>query len=229
MHSPGTLQENFLALGNIWVGNTAVDRTNGRALLLVEEANAPGAFLGSYIVNVFLDRGIGRSVEFPGRASLVDGRVWALGFARPAVDTLFSNQRRHIANCSPHFARAAAYAARSAPCLDLNGKNIGRLRPEQVSARRLRGHRSDDAFGEFLKGQGGRVRGVFDDQWHAFIAGAPQFGLNWYARQQIHMFLNGHRLAATASKNLLTLAAIGTDEVAHVFDNPEQGTMHLPE
>ena len=97
VHSPGAFQENFLALGNIWVGNTTVYRTNCCTLFLVEEANALGAFLGSYIINVFLDRGIGRPVEFPRRASLVDGRVWALGFARPAVDALFSNQRRHIA------------------------------------------------------------------------------------------------------------------------------------
>ena len=97
MHSPGAFQENFLALRNIRVGNTAVHRTNGRALLLVEEANALGAFLGSYIVDVFFDRGIGRPIEFPWRTSFVDGGVWALGFARPAVDALFGNQRRHIA------------------------------------------------------------------------------------------------------------------------------------
>jgi len=97
MHSSGAFQENFLALGNIWVGNTAVDRTNGRALFLVEEANALGAFLGSYIVDVFLDCGVARPAEFPRRAALVDGGVGALGFARPAVDALFSNQRRHIA------------------------------------------------------------------------------------------------------------------------------------
>src|SRR6516162_7950394 len=57
MHSPGAFQENFLALGNIWVGNAAVYRTNGSALFLVEETNALGAFLGSYIIDVFLDRG----------------------------------------------------------------------------------------------------------------------------------------------------------------------------
>jgi hypothetical protein len=91
MHSPGAFQQNFLALGNIRVGNTAVYRTNGRALFLVEEAYALGAFLGCYIVNVFFDRGIGRPIEFPWRAALVDGGVWALRFARPAVDALFSN------------------------------------------------------------------------------------------------------------------------------------------
>src|SRR6516225_7412675 len=133
MHSPGTFQEDFLALGNIRVGNTAVYRTNGRALFLLEEANALGAFLGSYIVNVFLDRGIARPVEFPRRASLVDGGVRALGFARAAVDALFSNQRRHIPTVLRTSRGLQPTRQGSASCLDLNRKNIGGLRGEQVS------------------------------------------------------------------------------------------------
>jgi hypothetical protein len=133
MHSPGTFQENFLGLGNIWVGNTAVYRTNRRALFLVEEADTLGAFLGSYIVDVFLDRGIGRPIKFPRRSSLVDGGVWALWFARAAVDALFSNQRRHIPNCSPTSRGLRSARPGSVCCLDLNGKNIGGLRREQVS------------------------------------------------------------------------------------------------
>jgi len=134
MHSPGTFQENFLALWNIWVGNAAVYRAYGRALFLVEEADALGALLWSNVINVFLDRGVGRPVEFPRRASLVNGCVWALGFARAAVDTLFSNQRRHIPTVL-RTSRGLVPARQESPsCLDLNGKNIGRLRPEQASA-----------------------------------------------------------------------------------------------
>src|SRR5215469_1509793 len=96
VHSPGAFQENLLAFGDIWVGNAAVYRADGRALFLVKESDTLGAFLGSYIINVFLDRGIGRAVEFPRRSSLVDGRVRALGLTRAAVDALFGNQGRHI-------------------------------------------------------------------------------------------------------------------------------------
>src|SRR5215470_11470693 len=185
MHSPGAFQENFLALGNIWVGNAAVYRAHGRALFLVEEADTFGALLRSYIIDVFLDRGIGRPVEFPRRASFVNGGVWTLGFAGAAIDALFSNQRRHIATVLRTSGGLPARPARVGILPRFEREEYRRTPNRASICPRLRRHGSDDAFGEFLKGDAGGVRGVFDDEWHTFIARPPQFGLNRYACEQI--------------------------------------------
>src|SRR5690349_1934979 len=85
----------LLGLGVVGIRHAAVDGTHGGALLLVEKAHALRALLGNDVVNVLLEGGMALPVVPPCRAALVDGGVRALRLARPAVDALRSDHRRH--------------------------------------------------------------------------------------------------------------------------------------
>src|SRR5580704_2192878 len=97
MEHAGALDQHFFGLGNVGVGDAAVDRAYRRTLFLIEEADALGAFVGDDIIDVFFDRGLGRAVEFPLRAALVNRGVGAFRLARTAVDAFFCYQRGHLA------------------------------------------------------------------------------------------------------------------------------------
>src|ERR1700735_5637342 len=86
------LDQYFFGLWNVGVGDAAIDRAYCGALFLIEEADALGALVGDDIVDVFLDRRLGRAVEFPLRAAFIDRGVGALRLARTAVGALFCYQ-----------------------------------------------------------------------------------------------------------------------------------------
>src|SRR5260370_15821175 len=88
--------QNFLGLGDCGIWDAAIDGTDRRALLLIEEAHALGALVGDDIVDVLFDRGRRRAIQLPRRAALVDCGVGAFGLARAAIDAFFSNQRGHF-------------------------------------------------------------------------------------------------------------------------------------
>src|ERR1700719_933883 len=90
------LDQYLFGFGNVRVGDAAIDRAHRGALFLIEEADALGAFVGDDVIDVFLDRRLGRAVEFPLRAALVNRGVGALRLARAAVDAFFCYQRGHF-------------------------------------------------------------------------------------------------------------------------------------
>src|SRR5580700_2860712 len=96
MEHASAFDQHLFGLGNVWIGDAAIDRAYRRALFLVEEADALGAFVGDDVVDVFFDRRLGRAIEFPLRAALVNRGVRALRLARAAVDAFFCNQRGHF-------------------------------------------------------------------------------------------------------------------------------------
>src|ERR1700685_4486740 len=61
MQHARALDQHLFGLRNVWVGDAAIDRAYGRALFLVEETNALGAFVGNDIVDVVLDRRLVRA------------------------------------------------------------------------------------------------------------------------------------------------------------------------
>src|SRR5215472_3060901 len=124
-----SLDQHFFGLGNVWIGDAAIDRTHRRALLLIEEADALGAFVGHDIIDVFLDRRTGRAVEFPLRAAFVDRGVGTLRLARAAIDAFFRYQR-------PHF-RAPNGIMNSAGRTGRNENNIGAPKRGQVFHRAI--------------------------------------------------------------------------------------------
>src|SRR5262245_40880349 len=95
MNDPSLGNQLFLGLGVIRVGDAAVDRADCRALFLVEEAHALGAFLGDDVIDVLRKRWLAIAAVLPLGAALVDRRVRALGLARAAVDALLGDHRGH--------------------------------------------------------------------------------------------------------------------------------------
>jgi len=65
----GALDENVLGLGNVGIGDAAIDRANRGALLLVEEADALSAFGGNDVIDVLFERRVLFAVQFPVRAA----------------------------------------------------------------------------------------------------------------------------------------------------------------
>src|SRR6202167_5344926 len=96
MQHARSLDQHLFGLGNVGIGVAANDRAYGRALLLIEEADALGALVGDDVVDVVLDRGLVRAVEFPLRAAFIDRGVRAFRLARTAVNAFFSYQRGHF-------------------------------------------------------------------------------------------------------------------------------------
>src|ERR1700678_3999721 len=96
MEHARALDQHFFGLGNVRVRDAAIDRAYSRALFLVEEADAFGAFIRNDVIDVVLDCGRGRAVEFPLRAPFVNRRVGAFRLARAAGDAFFGNQRGHF-------------------------------------------------------------------------------------------------------------------------------------
>src|SRR5208337_2995041 len=101
MEHASALDKDLFGLGNLGVRKAAIDRANRRALFLVEEADAFGAFVGDDIVEVVPDRGRGRAVEFPLRAAFVNRGVGAFRLARTAVNAFFCYYRSHFRAPNP--------------------------------------------------------------------------------------------------------------------------------
>src|SRR5271156_6639280 len=93
MQHASALDQHLFGFWDVWIGDAAIDRADRGALFLIEEADALGALVGDYVIDVVLDRRMGRSVEFPLRAALVNRGVGTLGLARTAVDAFFCYQR----------------------------------------------------------------------------------------------------------------------------------------
>src|ERR1700674_270438 len=62
MEHASALDQNLFGLGNVGIGDAAIDRAHRRALFLIEEADALGAFVGDDVIDVFLDRRRDRAV-----------------------------------------------------------------------------------------------------------------------------------------------------------------------
>src|ERR1035437_9726781 len=101
MEHASALNKDLFGLGNVGVRDAAIDRANRRALFLVEEADAFGAFVGDDIVEVVLDRGRGRAVELALRAAFVNRGVRAFRLARTAVNAFFCYHRGHFRAPNP--------------------------------------------------------------------------------------------------------------------------------
>src|SRR4030095_5339311 len=72
MNDPSLGNQLVLGLRVIRVGDAAVDRADCRALFLVEEAHALGAFLGDDVIDVLRERWLAISAVLPLCAALVD-------------------------------------------------------------------------------------------------------------------------------------------------------------
>src|SRR5262249_16905 len=96
----------LLGLGVVRIRHAAVHGTHRGALLLIEKAHALRALLRDDVINVLLEGGMALPVALPRRAALVDGGVRALRLARPAVDALRSDHRRHGTTSSAGLYRA---------------------------------------------------------------------------------------------------------------------------
>src|SRR5215469_2754913 len=110
MQDAGALEQHLFGFGIIGIGDTAIDGADRGALLLVEEADALGALDGRDVIDVLLQWGIGRAVEFPVGAAFINRGVRALGLACAAVDTFLGDQGGHPEN-------APATNRRSSPLL----------------------------------------------------------------------------------------------------------------
>src|SRR5262245_196059 len=95
MDDPSLGNQLILCLGVVWIGHAAVDRADRRALFLVEEAHALGAFRGDDVIDVLGERRLAVAAVLPLGAALVDRRVRALGLACAAVDALLGDHRGH--------------------------------------------------------------------------------------------------------------------------------------
>src|SRR5271155_5472283 len=82
MEHARALNQHLFGLWNVGVRDAAIDRAYRRALLLIEEADALGALVGDDVVDVVLQRGLVRAVEFPLRAAFVNRGVGTLRLAR---------------------------------------------------------------------------------------------------------------------------------------------------
>jgi len=78
------------------VGNTAIDRAYHRALLTAEKPNALAALVGRDVIDVLPERRMLLAVELPLPSALVNRAVGACRQAKPAIDAVFGNQRRHL-------------------------------------------------------------------------------------------------------------------------------------
>src|ERR1700722_16788838 len=96
MQHAGALDQHFFGLGNVGIGDATIDRAYRGALFLIEEADAFGALVGDDVIDVVLDRGLCRAVEFPLRAAFVNRGVGAFRLAGTAVDAFFCYQRGHF-------------------------------------------------------------------------------------------------------------------------------------
>src|ERR1700722_1904362 len=54
--------QHLFGLGNVGIGDAAIDWTHRGALFLIEEADALGALVGDDVINVFFNRRLGRAV-----------------------------------------------------------------------------------------------------------------------------------------------------------------------
>src|SRR6185369_8491415 len=95
MNHPGLRNELLLGFWIIGVRDAAVNRTYGRALLLIEESHTLRALFGHDVIDVGRDRGMLLADVLPLGTTLVDGRVRALRLARTAVDALLGDHRGH--------------------------------------------------------------------------------------------------------------------------------------
>src|SRR4029453_7297298 len=95
MNHPSLGNQLVLGFGIVRVGHAAVNRADGRALLLVEEADALGALLGNDVVDVLGECRLALAAVLPLGAALVDRGIRALGLARATVDALLGDHRGH--------------------------------------------------------------------------------------------------------------------------------------
>src|SRR5437879_452065 len=95
VNATGLGEELLLGLGVVRVWHAAVDRTDGGALLLIEEADAFGALLGHDVVDVGGQGRMSVAVAVPRHTTFVDRRVRAFGLAGSAVDA-FEIGRAHV-------------------------------------------------------------------------------------------------------------------------------------
>lgn len=77
------------------VGPTAIDRAYHRALLPAEKPNALAALVGRDVIDILPKRRMFLAVELPLLSAFVNRAVGARRHAKPAIDAIFSNQRRH--------------------------------------------------------------------------------------------------------------------------------------
>src|ERR1035437_5353398 len=69
----------------------------------------------------------------------------------------------------------------------------------------------------------------FGDRYrHAVVTRLAHLGTDRDPRERLGPFPGGHPLAAAVAEKFVALAAIRTDEIAHVLDHAENRTMHLP-
>src|SRR2546428_7843553 len=97
VNATGLGEELLLGLGVVRVRHAAVDRTDGGALLLIEEADAFGALLGHDVVDVGGQGRMSVAVAVPRHTTFVDRRVRAFGLAGSAVDAFGGDHRGHCA------------------------------------------------------------------------------------------------------------------------------------
>jgi len=84
-------------------------------------------------------------------------------------------------------------------------------------------------FGDAEQYAGGsRVRGAHDD-WLALISAGTHHGVKRNLAQQRNTELFGHLATATGPEQSVAFAAVRTNEIAHVLDDPKDGHLDLLE
>ncbi len=113
------------------VGNTAIDRAYHRALLPAEKPNALAALVGRDVIDVLPERRMLLAVELPLLSALVNRAVGARRQAKPAIDALFDNQRRHDLRPSdrtPQSRPSRCYLSRCNQSIGTRRRGQGRAR-----------------------------------------------------------------------------------------------------
>ena len=95
MKQARAFQQRFFTFRNFGVGDAAIDRAGGRALLVVEKPYTFGAFPGNDIIDVFGDWRMRLAVRFPADAAFVNRIVGTSRQTRAAVDAFLGNNSRH--------------------------------------------------------------------------------------------------------------------------------------
>src|SRR5208282_1947194 len=87
------------------------------------------------------------------------------------------------------------------------------------------GHQSDDFLRQIEVGQTRRMLRVGDRDGNSAVAALANLGEYRQAREHRQRFLGRHLVSAAMPKDLIALAAVRTDEDAHVFDDAEDRAM----
>lgn|SRR6267143_2484396 len=90
-----TLEELLLGFNPLWIRDTAVDGTHGRALLALKMADAFSTLLGNDVIEIVGQRVMHLTVQLPRDTGGIDSNIRTFRLACAAINTFLGNHRRH--------------------------------------------------------------------------------------------------------------------------------------